>query len=120
MAGGNGFMAKPDELTAAGNNAVTVGGNVPGETTKLAEPTTTAVASLAGWQSAAALRGCGAAWKKLLDELGGDMESAGGNLIDCATHYRQGDTLPMPPTPTTTVPDPFNTKVTGGNMPGDG
>ncbi|MFI6152113.1 hypothetical protein ACIBCA_05430 [Kitasatospora sp. NPDC051170] len=114
MAGETGFMAKPEDLKAAGNNAVTVGGRIPDETAKLAEPTTGAVASLAGWQSAAPLQNCGAAWKKLLDRLANDMKAAGGNLINCADNYQRGDTLPMPTTPTVTVPDPFKTKLIGG------
>ncbi|MFJ9840958.1 hypothetical protein ACIRYZ_10885 [Kitasatospora sp. NPDC101155] len=106
-----GFTVKPGELTAAGNNAVTVAGKVPEETAKLAEPSTKAAGGLAGWQSGAALTGCSSAWKTLLDGLSNDMKSAGGNLITCAQTYLNADHLP-PPT-AAPVSDPFDTKVVG-------
>lgn len=117
MADGKGFTVKPGELTAAGNNAVTVAGKVPEETAKLAEPSAKAAGSLAGWQSGAALTGSSSAWKALLDGLSNDMKSAGGNLISCAQTYLNADHLP-PPT-TTAASDPFDTKVagvTGGHL----
>ncbi|MFD7827270.1 hypothetical protein [Kitasatospora sp. NPDC059803] len=107
-----GFTVKPGELTAAGNGALTVAGKVPDETAKLAEPSAKAAGSLAGWQSGAALQGCGAAWKALLDGLAGDMKSAGGNLLTCAQTYVNADHLPAPVA--TSDADPFNTKVVGG------
>ncbi|MEV7357459.1 MULTISPECIES: hypothetical protein [unclassified Kitasatospora] len=107
-----GFTVKPGELTAAGNSALTVAGKVPDETAKLAEPSAKAAASLAGWRSGAALQGCGAAWKALLDGLAGDMKSAGGNLLTCAQTYVNADHLPAPAA--TAAVDPFDTKVVGG------
>ncbi|RKT16162.1 hypothetical protein BX285_0488 [Streptomyces sp. 1114.5] len=112
MADGNGFTVKPGELTAAGNNALTVAGKVPDETAKLAEPSDKAAGSLAGWQSGVALQGCSTAWKTLLDGLSGDMKTAGGNLITCAQTYVNADHLPGAPT-ATGVSDPFRTKVIG-------
>ncbi|MFE5583641.1 hypothetical protein [Kitasatospora sp. NPDC056531] len=115
-----GFTVKPGELTAAGNNAVTAAGKLPEETAKLAEPSSKAAGSLAGWQSGAALQGCGTAWKTLLDGLSNDMKSAGGNLISCAQTYLNADHLP-PPT-ATAASDPFGTKVvgvTGGHLTED-
>lgn len=111
MADGKGFTVKPSELTAAGNNALTVAGKVPEETAKLAEPSGTAAGSLAGWQSGAALTGCSSAWKALLDGLATDMKTAGGHLISCAHDYQNADHLP-PPT-ATAAHDPFETKVVG-------
>ncbi|MGW2371425.1 hypothetical protein [Kitasatospora sp. NPDC001683] len=119
-----GFTVKPGELTAAGNNALTVAGKVPEETAKLAEPSATAAGSLAGWQSGAALTGCSSAWKALLDGLSTDMKTAGGHLITCAHDYQNADHLPSPTTATTasTPFDPFETKVvgvTGGHLTED-
>ncbi|MEV7597719.1 hypothetical protein AB0O91_10105 [Kitasatospora sp. NPDC089797] len=107
-----GFTVRPGELTAAGNNALAVAGKVPEETAKLAEPSGKAAAGLVGWQSAAALTGCGGAWKTLLDGLAADMKAAGGNLIACAQGYRDADHLP-PPSVSMAVPDPFDTRVVG-------
>ncbi|MFJ2187708.1 hypothetical protein ACIOJE_07000 [Kitasatospora sp. NPDC087861] len=113
MASDPGFTVKPGELTAAGTNALTVAGKVPDETAKLADPTAKAAGGLAGWQSGPALQGCGAAWKKLLDDLTNEMKSAGGNLLTCAQTYRNADHLPRPTG--TAAADPFNTKVVGGH-----
>ncbi|WP_158077670.1 hypothetical protein [Streptomyces sp. CB02056] len=112
MGDGKGFTVKPGELTAAGNNALAVAGKVPEETAKLAEPGDKAAGGLAGWQSGAALQGCGTAWKSLLDGLAGDMKSAGGNLLTCAQTYLGADRLPAPAT-TAAATDPFGTKVAG-------
>ncbi|MER7670405.1 hypothetical protein ABTY61_18305 [Kitasatospora sp. NPDC096128] len=106
-----GFTVKPGELTAAGNNALTVAGKVPEETAKLAEPSSAAAGSLAGWQSAAALTGCSSAWQTLLDGLATDLKTAGGHLISCAHDYRNADHLPPPIA--TAARDPFETKVVG-------
>ncbi|MBV6701089.1 hypothetical protein [Kitasatospora aureofaciens] len=113
MAGETGFKVKPGELTAAGNNALTVAGKVPDETAKLATPSTNAASGLAGWQTGAALQGCGTAWKTLLDGLAGDMKDAGGNLIRCATTYANTDHLPAPTA--TSAADPFHTRIVGGH-----
>ena len=120
MADGKGFTVKPGELTAAGNNALTVAGKVPDETAKLTEPSATAAGSLAGWQSGAALTGCSSAWKTLLDGLSTDMKAAGANLITCAQGYQNADHLPPPGA--APVSDPFETKVvgvTGGHLTKD-
>ncbi|MFH9354326.1 hypothetical protein [Kitasatospora sp. NPDC017646] len=120
MADGKGFTVKPGELTAAGNNAVTVAGKVPDETAKLAEPSSTAAGSLVGWQSGAALTGCSSAWKSLLNELSTDMKTAGGHLITCAQEYQNADHLPPPGA--APASDPFGTKVvgvTGGHLTKD-
>ncbi|MER7754639.1 hypothetical protein [Kitasatospora sp. NPDC097643] len=113
MAEGTGFTVKPGELTAAGNNALTVAGKVPDETAKLAEPSAKAAGSLPGWQSGAALQGCSTAWKALLDDLAGGMKTAGGNLLTCAQTYVNSDHLPAPAV--TGAADPFRTKVVGGH-----
>ncbi|MFJ4190165.1 hypothetical protein [Kitasatospora sp. NPDC089509] len=108
-------------MTAAGNNALTVAGKIPDETAKLAEPSSAAAGSLAGWQSGAALTGCSSAWKTLLDGLAADLKTAGGNLITCAQGYQNADHLPAP-TAARTVSDPFGTKVvgvTGGHLTKD-
>ncbi|MBD0691650.1 hypothetical protein [Streptomyces sp. CBMA123] len=111
-------------MTAAGNNALTVAGKVPEDTAKLAEPSSTAAGSLAGWQSGAALTGCGSAWKTLLDGLSTDMKTAGSHLITCAQSYQNTDHLPPPAATPTATPahDPFETKVvgvTGGHLTRD-
>ncbi|MFJ8625596.1 hypothetical protein ACIRD3_22475 [Kitasatospora sp. NPDC093550] len=106
-----GFTVKPWELTAAGNSALAVAGKVPDETATLAEPSANAAGSLAGWQSGAALQGCSAAWKALLDGLAGDMKAAGGNLITCAQAYVNSDRLPAPAA--AGAADPFDTKAVG-------
>ncbi|MFD9691150.1 hypothetical protein ACFXPX_33980 [Kitasatospora sp. NPDC059146] len=110
-----GFTVKPGELAAAGSNALTVAGKVPEETAKLAEPSATAAGSLAGWQSGAALTGCGSAWKTLLDGLATDMKTAGGHLITCAHDYRNTDhrNADHLPPPAAASHDPFETKVAG-------
>ncbi|MFD7580346.1 hypothetical protein [Kitasatospora sp. NPDC059817] len=112
-----GFTVKPGELTAAGNSALTVAGKVPDETAKLAEPSAKAAGSLAGWQSGAALQGCGAAWKALLDGLAGDMKSAGGNLLTCAQTYVNADHLPAPVA--ASGAPPRKTQVGGGRPGGE-
>ncbi|MFD5462761.1 hypothetical protein ACFWIQ_08015 [Kitasatospora sp. NPDC127059] len=108
-----GFTVRPGELTAAGNNALTVAGKVPEETAKLAEPSSKAAGSLTGWQSGPALTGCSGAWKTLLDGLATDMKTAGGHLITCAQGYQNADHLPPPTASATAVHDPFETKVVG-------
>ncbi|MFG2847789.1 WXG100 family type VII secretion target [Kitasatospora sp. NPDC048296] len=113
------FKVNPAELDGCGQSAQHVGGLIPGETAKLAEPCNQAAGTLQGWLTAAAVRDCGANWKTLLDKLAGDMGDVGTKLATTATYYRQAEqnahnSMRNPAAPVPDEPDPFGTTVVPG------
>ncbi|GAB7181701.1 hypothetical protein ATKI12_1532 [Kitasatospora sp. Ki12] len=112
------LKVNPAELDGCGQSAQHIGGLIPGETSKITEPSNQAAGTLAGWQLATAIRNCGTNWKTLLDKLGGDMGDVGTKLASSATYYRQVEkaihaSLKDPNSPTD-EPDPFGTVVAPG------
>ncbi|MFF1873666.1 hypothetical protein [Streptomyces sp. CB03911] len=117
----------PDELEGSGQSAKEVAGLVPGETTKVVDPSDQASATLKDWQLSGALHDCTAGWKTLLDKLSTDMDSYGTKMIKMAQEYRGTDhgvaaklnaigTQSAPgPAPAAAGPDPFGTTVHGGH-----
>ncbi|AUY50601.1 hypothetical protein [Streptomyces sp. CB01881] len=85
------FTVNPAALDGCGQSAQHIGGQIPGETTKITAPSDQASATLAGWQTAASLHNCSTNWKTLLDKLGGDMSTCGSKLVQTAAGYRQGE-----------------------------
>ncbi|MEV7773084.1 hypothetical protein [Kitasatospora sp. NPDC086791] len=113
------LKVNPAELDGCGQSAQHLGGLIPGETSKITEPSNQAAATLTGWQMAAAIRNCGTNWKTLLDRLGSDMGDVGTKLASSATYYRQVEkaihaSLKDPNAPATDEPDPFGTVVVPG------
>ncbi|MFE5582100.1 WXG100 family type VII secretion target [Kitasatospora sp. NPDC056531] len=113
------YKVKPDELDGCGQSAQHIGGLIPGETTKITEPSNQAAGTLQGWQTATAITNCGTNWKTLLDKLGGDMGDVGTKLATSAAYYRQAEqnahnSMRNPNAPLPEVPDPFDTTVVPG------
>ncbi|MGW4890912.1 WXG100 family type VII secretion target [Kitasatospora sp. NPDC004240] len=113
------FKVNPAELDGCGQSAQHIGGLIPGETSKLAEPCNQAAGTLRGWLTAAAVRDCGANWKTLLDKLAGDMGDVGTKLATTATYYRQVEkdihqSFRNPAAPLPDAPDPFGTTFVPG------
>ncbi|MFE7589516.1 hypothetical protein ACFU6K_08950 [Kitasatospora sp. NPDC057512] len=113
------FKVSPAELDGCGQSAQHIGGLIPGETSKLAEPCNQAAGTLKGWLTAAAVRDCGANWKTLLDKLGSDVSDVGTKLATTAAYYRQAEQnahnrMRDPAAPVPDEPDPFGTTVVPG------
>ncbi|MFF2080927.1 hypothetical protein ACFVXG_39935 [Kitasatospora sp. NPDC058162] len=115
------FKVKPAELDGCGQSAQHIGGLIPGETTKITEPSNQAAGTLQGWQTATAIKNCSANWKTLLDKLGSDMGDVGTKLGTTATYYRQAEQNahnsmrnPNAPASNGPEPDPFDTNFTQG------
>ncbi|GAB7185272.1 hypothetical protein ATKI12_5103 [Kitasatospora sp. Ki12] len=113
------FKVKPAELDGCGQSAQHIGGLIPGETSKLAEPCNQAAGTLQGWLTATAVQNCGTNWKTLLDKLAGDMGDVGTKLGTTATYYRQVEkdvhtSMRNPAAPAPAEPDPFGTVVVPG------
>lgn len=85
------LQVNPDVLTASGKSGQQIAEQIPGETTKIVQPSDQASGSLQGWATAGALHDCTAAWKTLLDGLAKDMDGYGGKLVAMAQNYRSTD-----------------------------
>ncbi|WP_329494430.1 hypothetical protein OG267_10125 [Kitasatospora herbaricolor] len=119
-----GYRVSPGELEGSGQSAKEVAGLVPGETTKVVDPSDQASATLKGWQLGGALHDCTADWKVLLDKLSTDMDTYGTKMIKMAQEYRANDLAVAAklnaigtrsaPTAAAGGPDPFGTTVHGG------
>ncbi|MFG2904486.1 WXG100 family type VII secretion target [Kitasatospora sp. NPDC048286] len=115
----------PSVLEGCGQTAQHLGGQIPPETAKIAEPNDQAASTLQGWLTGPAIHNCAANWKTLLDKLAGDMGSAGAKLTTTATAYRQNEqnvSVSMSGntdngTHRPSVKDPFNTVLTSDLSP---
>ncbi|WP_181799463.1 WXG100 family type VII secretion target [Kitasatospora acidiphila] len=85
------LQVNPDVLTASGKSGQQIAEQIPGETTKIVQPSDQASEGLQGWATAGALHDCTAAWKTLLDGLAKDMDGYGGKLVAMAQNYRSTD-----------------------------
>ncbi|MEU4351629.1 hypothetical protein [Streptomyces sp. NPDC023838] len=86
-----GFWITPGDVQKAGDSARKVAKDIPGEIKTLYTPTDTAVAGLAGFETAKAIDDCLEAWAKALRSLAGMVESAADAVSSSSTSFARED-----------------------------
>lgn len=86
-----GFWITPGEVKNAGDAARKVAKDIPDEIKTLYKPTDTAVAGLAGFETAKAIDDCLEAWAKTLRSLAGMVEGAADAVGSSSTSFVRED-----------------------------